>query len=1022
LPLNRDDVKGGLKKRGSAKASRQELLAQAHAYRATGALPSTFADPIATLPVRNPAPLEQGVRRSNLRRPNVAPVATAGLIPPVPQIVHNALDEAGSIARGLPKSTIQFERDFARGVKKGGVQGGIYEAAVKPQASYYNDRYVAPIREKGVAGGLAQIGHEFVKRPVSGVLDIASVLDPAARVAFPAKGLRTVEHGAVSAQFPESASGIGRAGQSLLDAASTKLGDRTALGSQARVNKQAAKNMRQDIRRSRAVGAADARLIKGLDGPARTRLFWESQLPTEARNGSGLAALQAKFRNDAIAAEAVVKTNGVSAKDAAHQLRIARDLHGKADEIGHALQATVGNEAFTAVKRLSDERKSILEQAGVLNPDTASARESLLARTLGYDDTTGAGYVGHRAAKPPMSLQRMGQTFLGGGKTRTPPGVGQENTQRLVNQGRVRTDPNVVVEDWQYAQRYDFVNKAKDFLAAQGVPLTEFPDMRPPAGSYVVNRNGHKLPRYFNDVHPDEAAKGAGMDEMVTRDLHDYIDNTIAPIDSSQAERILAASAPEDVLIVPKQAVASFFNHWMPAGASTGNMRKFVKGVDNANAFLKGALIYANPGYIPANLIGNGAMAALHQGPFVLPNLIRSAKALGPGGDTEFRDLLFAEIGQGPTVSVVGDSRGAIQKAESYIASKEGHVADDWIRGSAWIHEARKAGLKKQAQQKALLKNAALGNEQAVQKANQIKSRVDVAMVDFDRQSPFEKAFVNRVLFVWPWIHGATRYPFKFAAEYPGRSALLTHQAEYADEKLPSAKAPSYLAQNALLSKTGDVGRIVNFGSTSMLSTPFDLLSTFGNATNENAKNTLGGMLAPQYRMMLDAAKPDIGKSSLDMVKKDAGSAVPAYTMLKDTIAGPPDSKLYGKQTRGGYLERKLGRGVIPFNVSLSEAEKRFRGELPTTKRYRYDFDQQNKAIDEAVRKGQIDAGSADALKKQNEVQYHDQLHEHALKKAGHSQDDIDRTLIIEDAKRQGIPPDQLNDILKAAGYEPVGR
>jgi hypothetical protein len=168
------------------------------------------------------------------------------------------------------------------------------------------------------------------------------------------------------------------------------------------------------------------------------------------------------------------------------------------------------------------------------------------------------------------------------------------------------------------------------------------------------------------------------------------------------------------------------------------------------------------------NLVGNTAMAVAHQGPFyLLPNLARSARVL-LGKDKELRNRVLAEVGQGPTASLATEGTTAVSRGVRKFAEKEGRIADDWIRGSAWIHEARKAGIKDAEHQKQLLREAARGDKEARAIANEIRQRAADAMVDFERLGPTEKAFAHRFLFE----QGAVQAFWRELKQYLGLDVL----------------------------------------------------------------------------------------------------------------------------------------------------------------------------------------------------------------------------------------------------------
>src|SRR5207249_2008439 len=112
-------------------------------------------------------------------------------------------------------------------------------------------------------------------------------------------------------------------------------------------------------------------------------------------------------------------------------------------------------------------------------------------------------------------------------------------------------------------------------------------------------------------------------------------------------------------------------------GASAGRQT-----LDLAHDLVYASLIYANPGYIPANTVANLVMAGLHQGAFLPVNLIRAGQAYFASG-TKLRALLSAEVGMGATRALQSQGRYPGSKILEGFAGKVAGVPDNVPRISA---------------------------------------------------------------------------------------------------------------------------------------------------------------------------------------------------------------------------------------------------------------------------------------------------------------------------------------------------
>jgi len=209
---------------------------------------------------------------------------------------------------------------------------------------------------------------------------------------------------------------------------------------------------------------------------------------------------------------------------------------------------------------------------------------------------------------------------------------------------------------------------------------------------------------------------------------------------------------------------------------------------------IRGLLLYGNPGFYVANMVGNLGMQLFND-----PRSLRYLKdAVTKRGDLYHR--VTVEMGRGPTsaatadvphilgreVRPLGAGRNAVVKTANaaewwnhqlgQIGRKTGAMVDDPFRYATWRQEAAKLGYKTDAQVKGLFDAATHESRRrglsstgtkAVNDLNKIRDRAEQLMLDFDSLTPFERNWLTRIIFLYPFMKASAKYPFMYAGEHP---------------------------------------------------------------------------------------------------------------------------------------------------------------------------------------------------------------------------------------------------------------
>jgi hypothetical protein len=326
-----------------------------------------------------------------------------------------------------------------------------------------------------------------------------------------------------------------------------------------------------------------------------------------------------------------------------------------------------------------------------------------------------------------------------------------------------------------------------------------------------------------------ETAFPADIDGKPSRAVaQEIIDGLSEPIDGIRWISSDAFHASE--LFSAPSAFFNRANNW-------GRMEAGGKVIDTANDLMKLSLLPLNPAYAPMNLLGNLALNLMQQGPFAIMNLPRAAflaRELGPDAATAVDYYMGRGIMHLGETSVIGQNYSAT------VSNWLGAVIDVVPRRAAFLHEAWAMGFRSGEDVEQLLGNQAFADElyEVVQRAND-------AIIDYERLSPFERKYLQRILFIWPWIRGATRYTYRFPQEHPIQAMAfafaLERQQAMADEQL--GDRPWYAKFNIPIGEVERFGQeyplVLNPKQIVPFTTPYDFASVLtswaqGDPTNQS--------------------------------------------------------------------------------------------------------------------------------------------------------------------------------------------
>ena len=515
--------------------------------------------------------------------------------------------------------------------------------------------------------------------------------------------------------------------------------------------------------------------------------------------------------------------------------------------------------------RLSSWIRAVWEREKRVNPDLPPDVQRVFS-TLFRSEAEPDIFIPHRAAEPDLG---GGRTSRGipraqreiGDRTLSRIPIFAKNQLGLLRSGMLYDDPRTLMEHVNRVVALARANQLREAVLEMGEPLE--PGMAPDFDTqYVVKRAGRGVDKPYYD-----ALESADDPEQVRTTIKEYIDSHITDSKNVYEEWI----GESELYVVDKKTVDMLFKYvtGKAPGAATKPATNTSKVMDSVLDTFRGLLLYANPGFYVTNIIGNTGMMMLKD-PAATRYLPWSMKQAGiaasrPEAADPLWQRISVEMGRGPTSgnfsiqstrdiltarpgsqgNRVGRGAEAWSGALGEWGRRSGRVIDDSFRVSAWRQSASKMGYRSDAEVEALLKDAerpfrqekpgdAKGNEEVRKREKaekdlaKIRDEAEQLMLDFDSMSPWERTYLQRAIFLYPFLKASAKYPLMFAGERPITSGVAMEAgaqgAAFAEQEEilgPRPELPEWLSGYAR-----GPGGYVNIGSFSPFNTPPALLQS----------------------------------------------------------------------------------------------------------------------------------------------------------------------------------------------------
>lgn len=401
--------------------------------------------------------------------------------------------------------------------------------------------------------------------------------------------------------------------------------------------------------------------------------------------------------------------------------------------------------------------------------------------------------------------------------------------------------------------------------------------------------------------------------------------------------------------------------------------------------------LYARPAYL-LNKLGNQAMLVLDQG-FLnsIENLSRAHAAEKLYGQKN-ASTIRALVGQGRSRSYVTSKAGRLSRGAAEFWSR---WTDRNERVASWLYYADRKGYKTPEDVNRLLTDKA-----AKADLSEVTRRANKALVEFDNLTAFEKNVLRHLIFVYPWVRGASVWSLRTIMEHPAKTAVLAQLGKQAIEGDPILdRAPEWYRRIGYipLNWNGDgtpkvinptsvntfstIGEMLNIGAAGTVGDRYASASeVFGPAAelfvrastgrdeygNEYEGSQIAGALKDVFETLPQLAafreKKNEPLKKFDITKRDSLEAR-LNSALEQTVFSPGWLNGYGSMLAGGFS---------PRDVNLSALAARYWADQDPDVRHKREVDLLGRAL--AIQGKLVGreppAGVRAAVKRQSDLTY----------------------------------------------------
>lgn len=577
-----------------------------------------------------------------------------------------------------------------------------------------------------------------------------------------------------------------------------------------------------------------------------------------------------------------------AAHDLLHQAQASRETDVAGARAAAAQAKTSADQAYARAQKAVTSGAATARQVAEKTTERAAQRRGMAGKVRGAEDiiaSPNAVHIGNPVER--TKLRGNPKVSSGGtlGHTQKPSSL-KVSTGGSVEHALERNDvTNIVAERHQEAVRLGKIDRVVQAYKKAGEPTPRRKDdVWMWTDKVASNERIPKDVREYLD-NPDSLAKlspdakGSLLDKVkdATFEKHDW------EADSEKVAAFEKLAKEGKGVFVPRKLLGEFAKRSYHVGDNPGV--KFVDAVNNAQ---KAGLVYLKLNYPVVQGVSNTAMNIIHQG-FAFPRNVTAAIKLESKVGPEYAAITDDIMGQGAVMQAQFEGQGIVARGTQKLAHLMSNKVDQPARRAAFYHEAMKAGYNTPEKYRALLEDDANAGDLA-----EVAQRARESIVDYGDMGPVERNIVRRIIFVYPWQKGATKYAGHFLRDHPVQAAALAQLGELGKQRSDETfgPVPTYLTG---LIPVG--GRAANPSGANFFQTPAQGGTAIAGMLNGNpAEQSAGlGFLAPAPGVVagLLSGHDDIGRplkgNALAKVRDLTIAQTPAAALAR---AGLPSSPL----------------------------------------------------------------------------------------------------------------------------------
>jgi hypothetical protein len=462
-------------------------------------------------------------------------------------------------------------------------------------------------------------------------------------------------------------------------------------------------------------------------------------------------------------------------------------------------------------------------------------------------------------------------------------------------------------------------------------------------------RDALDIIKAFDTNDPVDALQLGKVDAHAIDQIKDYLFPGMTKDSSKRIRHIVEEARDaitaenENVVWVPRSIISKtglFDSPLVPGLADHKAAKAVLYGADTLQNIMKMMVLSANPAYYPMNMAGQNIMLLSQLGftaPFSLARGLTQAHRLTktPEGE-ELLALIDQFAGVGFAKAQFGAEVGGLKRFTNAFQHIGTVLIDRYPRRVSFLHEARRMGVKTDAQLEALLTDP-----KNFDTLMTVSERTKRAMVDYENLSQVEKGISTHLIFVYPWLHGSTKYTAQFPFDHPIQASLFAGLVYWQQNRLRDAlpERPGYMKWYMPIHTGGGEENPYGFRM-DQLATPFQTLDIaammidWGSGktppwgSNEEPFASMLGPLAEEIEKTISGwdsfTQQEVSRNLPDLFVRllTPQERWSSWSRLKKVLDHETHKGIYDTTQTQNWLRLLLG-SLAPINVDRDKAEER---------------------------------------------------------------------------------------------------